>query len=494
MKFVHRNNESIKRDWPAGLIQGSVAFVSQDADQAAKANAALLDPVRYRTVPGIAYRLALVAAGEGDLAMSLNAPTGWDVAGGHALLIGAGGDLFDSAGARVTYDKAGVPENSSLARCFGGKTDLVSRYVHRSWEDVRVRRSSELAPASSLSFLEPGNVIDDPNLLSRAQGCLLGQFAGDALGSLVEFNSASEISRKYPTGPDRLTDGGTFSTIAGQPTDDSEMALALARSILAMGDYDRDDVAASYARWLESKPFDVGTTTSAALSAAVRALKAKGNPGTAALAAASRSSQANGALMRVSPLAIHSYAKGAEDTMALARADAELTHPHEVCQDANAVFAAAVAFAVRSGEAAEGVYQFALELASRGKISGPVLDRLTAARRGAPPEFEGSKMGWVLVAFQNAFYHLLHSASPEQAIIETVRSGGDTDTNAAITGALLGAVYGRDCIPQQWRRQIESCRPISGLPGVKRPRPALYWPVDVLNLAENLLVVGRSRK
>ena len=64
---------------------------------------------------------------------------------------------------------------------------------------------------------------------SRAQGCLLGQLAGDALGSLVEFQSPEEIHRSYPEGVRELADGGTWNTIAGQPTDDSEMALLLAR-------------------------------------------------------------------------------------------------------------------------------------------------------------------------------------------------------------------------------------------------------------------------
>ena len=75
---------------------------------------------------------------------------------------------------------------------------------------------------------------------SRAQGCLLGQLAGDALGSLVEFQSLEEIRRNYPGGVRELADGGTRSTIAGQPTDDSEMALLLARILTERGVYDPD--------------------------------------------------------------------------------------------------------------------------------------------------------------------------------------------------------------------------------------------------------------
>ncbi len=55
--------------------------------------------------------------------------------------------------------------------------------------------------------------------LFRAQGCLLGQLAGDSLGSLVEFLSPEDIQREYPAGVRNLADGGIWNTIAGQPTD-----------------------------------------------------------------------------------------------------------------------------------------------------------------------------------------------------------------------------------------------------------------------------------
>ena len=68
--------------------------------------------------------------------------------------------------------------------------------------------------------------------ISRAQGCFLGQLAGDALGSLVEFQTPEQIRQKYPDGVRELVDGGTWNTIAVQPTDDSEMALILARLLV----------------------------------------------------------------------------------------------------------------------------------------------------------------------------------------------------------------------------------------------------------------------
>ena len=77
--------------------------------------------------------------------------------------------------------------------------------------------------------------------VDRAQGCLLGQLAGDSLGGLVEFRSPEEIRRNYPKGVRELADGGTWNTIAGQPTDDSEMALSLARMLADQGRYDPEE-------------------------------------------------------------------------------------------------------------------------------------------------------------------------------------------------------------------------------------------------------------
>ena len=129
-----------------------------------------------------------------------------------------------------------------------------------------------------------------PERLSRAEGCLLGQLAGDSLGSLVEFQTPGEIRRRYPNGVRDLADGGTWWTIAGQPTDDSEMALGLARMLIKQQRYDSTKAFEAYEFWLNSDPFDCGSTVS-------RGLRGRPNP----------QSQANGALMRISPLGIFGW-------------------------------------------------------------------------------------------------------------------------------------------------------------------------------------------
>lgn len=300
------------------------------------------------------------------------------------------------------------------------------------------------------------------SVLDRAQGCLLGQLAGDSLGSLVEFKHPREIRDLYPEGVRDLADGGCWNLRAGQPTDDSELALALARSIVSHGGYSAAKARDAYRRWFASGPFDVGKATSRALR--------EGAP--------DGQTQANGSLMRVSPLGI--YAWNRRDGAELARLDSAITHPNPVCADSCAAFVAAVACGVAGGGAAE-----AWEKARETARVPAVREALDRAADGPPEDFM-THMGWVLVALRNAFFRLLHAPSLEDGVVETVHGGGDTDTNAAIAGALLGAVHGRAAVPARWTRAILECRPAPG-PGVARPRPPEYWPADALALAERLV-------
>jgi ADP-ribosylglycohydrolase len=105
-------------------------------------------------------------------------------------------------------------------------------------------------------------------------------------------------------------------------------------------------------------------------------------------------------------------------------------------------------------------------------------------RASLPSDFQ-SRMGWVLLALENAFFHL-RGSDFEEALVATVGQGGDTDTNAAICGALLGAATGKSAIPSRWILPVLACRSTVDA-GAPRPRPAAYWPDDILELAEALL-------
>jgi ADP-ribosylglycohydrolase len=309
----------------------------------------------------------------------------------------------------------------------------------------------------------------EASALSRAQGCLLGQLAGDALGGLVELRTPAEIRREYPDRIRELADGGTWDTLAGQPTDDSEMALMLARMLVEHKQYDAEEARKAYVFWLDSDPFDCDITVSSGL---------RGDP--------DPFRQANGAMMRISPLGIFGARYDLRQVAAWARQDAALTHPRPVCQQANALYAMAIAHAISSGIGAQDLYRQIKNWAKEMNVDDALM-KAVSAPSPAPPSDYLHQRGWVLTSFCNALWQLLYAPNLEEGVIDTVMRGGDTDTNAAITGALLGAVYGRDTIPARWVEKLLTCRPEAGVPNVRHPRPECFWPVDALQLAEQLV-------
>lgn len=433
----------------------TVVAMNETAGDYALVNHRAFAPAGVLAVPSIAYRLALSAAGEADVGVSITGGLdSYDVAAGHALVEAVGGRVLQLDGQPLVHARGAY-----FNGCVGGRSDLVEEAVRRV-NAISVSGRVPRKPA------RPKRRIAEAERLSRAQGVLLGQFAGDALGAQVEFKDPDTIRQLHSQGVTELRPGGTWSLVAGQITDDSEMALALARSLVGEGYYYPEAVGRAYVAWGASHPFDIGTTTRMGLSA----IEGRGRP--------NRESQANGALMRVSPIGI--AARSWKRAAVWARQDALLTHPHPVCVEASAAFAAAIAAGLE-GLRPEEMWKVAHEITE----DETVRECLLKARENGPRDATRNQ-GWVLIALQNAFHRLLSKQPLETALVDTVMMGGDTDTNAAICGALLGAAQGREAVPLRWRRQILGCRPVK-MAGVRHPRPTTYWTDDALELAEALV-------
>ena len=318
--------------------------------------------------------------------------------------------------------------------------------------------------------------------LDRARGVLYGQIIGDNLGALVEFRTVEEIAAQYPDGVREMSDGGAHGIAAGQPTDDSEMALALARSLVRKGCYDKDDVRKSYVRWANSDAFDMGLATTAAL--------VDDSPDS--------NSQANGALMRISPLAV-AYWRDSSRAGELARVDAAITHPNPVCSEANAHYVAALADVIAGGEQGEEGVGKLLEWleAQESAWLADWVDGVALLSNGEP-DFSVHQ-GWLRLALWALLQELRmvtgacevnhktledqvqgDTATFEESLVRVIDRGGDTDTNAAIVGAFLGGLFGASGIPQRWRVAVENCVPMKN-------RPQEYHPNDASSLAGELL-------
>src|SRR5688500_3935235 len=279
-----------------------------------------------------------------------------------------------------------VKPESRLSGCFAGAPAAAAQLAAYDWKSLE--KEPPLTARVSLGFPRRA---PEPRV-ARAQGALLGQVIGDSLGSLVEMKSPDEIARLHPSGVRELADGGVYHTIAGQPTDDSEMALALARCLVSSKEFLPDKVLDAYRAWMTTRPVDIGTTTERGL-----------------LGLHTTESESNGSLMRVSPLGVWAAGDPARAADA-ARQDSKLTHPNPVCLEACAAYAAAIAVGVAGGN------RDAMLQAALAHSTGAARDAIAS---GKPPADYFARMGWVLVALQNAFHHLRSSAF-EEALVATV--------------------------------------------------------------------------
>lgn len=296
-------------------------------------------------------------------------------------------------------------------------------------------------------------------LTERLQGCLWGLMCGDAVGAPAEFKTPQKLQELYPGGVQDLLRplGNTSHLEWGQITDDSEMAIALLESLLRTGGFNAADARDSYVAWAESDPLDIGNTICDALEYNIH------NP----------ASEANGALMRIAPLAMYAACHPQTDWRTAAAEDARLTHPNAKCAAANVIYVGAVRDALL-GLTREEIYANALAEAAQA----PALHALLLAAAESEPAYYPNG-GWLHHAFQAAFYQLLHAEDYRSAILTTVNRLGDPDTNAAIVGALLGAYFGISSIPAAWRNRLRACRPAT--------RPAHYHAEHAEELLRNLL-------
>lgn len=265
----------------------------------------------------------------------------------------------------------------------------------------------------------------------RAAASFLGVAIGDALGATTEFMTPAEIREKHGV-HDRIVGGGWLRLKPGNVTDDTDMALCIARAILEKGAFDLRAVADRFAAWLRSNPPDVGATC----RKGIRDYLLKGRLETPP----NEWDAGNGALMRMAPAALFSL--GDDALMAHAvLAQAHLTHNHPL-SDAACLCAGRMVHLALLGEGRTRLRREA--------------DALVAAH----PKFDfsryrGEASGYVVHTVQTVFHYFFTTRSFEECLVGVVNQGGDADTTGAIAGMIAGAYYGMTEIPDRWRKRLD---------------------------------------
>jgi ADP-ribosyl-[dinitrogen reductase] hydrolase len=268
-------------------------------------------------------------------------------------------------------------------------------------------------------------------IADRALAAFLGLAVGDALGATVEFVSREEIRTRHGVLRD-IVGGGWLRLRAGAVTDDTEMSLALARSLVRRGGLDPLDLCEEFARWLRSGPVDVGHTC----RRGIRRFLVEGT-----VAGPVREGDAgNGAAMRVLPVALATR-PGDERAARWTLAQAHVTHHHPLSD------AAALALVDMVG------------ILVAGGVRADVRERAEALVE-AHPEFaftpwRGRAGAHVVETLQTVFDVFFSENDFETTVIETVARGDDADTTGAIAGMLAGAAHGVAAIPRRWLRALD---------------------------------------
>jgi ADP-ribosyl-[dinitrogen reductase] hydrolase len=279
------------------------------------------------------------------------------------------------------------------------------------------------------------------NVADRVVGSCLGLALGDALGAPFEYRRAQLIPNPLPALELDRANGP-----AGSTTEDTSMARNLMRSLAARGGFDPHDLLRRHVEWFRSDPPDVATLTRLVLRRAARGEDAA----TAARAIWERRgpeiSAGNGSVMYCAPLGV-AYANRPEALFELAPALSALTHFDGRCQTAVLAVTLCVAALVR-GEPAQTAATSSLN-AVVDRDGGEELEFLVGAVGGSRP-IDGPDRSFCLFTAGVAFQALFRGGDVETELRRVASLGGDTDTNAAVAGALLGARDGPDGLPSPW--------------------------------------------
>lgn len=353
-------------------------------------------------------------------------------------------------------------------------TELTDAWLQKHFDESSLRFFEHLKQSSPAS-------ISDPTSLYTA--CLLGGAVGDALGGAVEFMSRAAIVQRF--GPQGITDYAEAYGGKGKITDDTQMTLFTAEGMLrgqmrgvhkGITSYD-NTVANAYCRWLATQGIDspgVSVDTDGWLFQQ-RELHSQRAPGTTCLNAlkhysgnpktATNNSKGCGGVMRVAPVGLFWFTFKPDDGSQRVFKDgcmcAAITHGHPSGYLAAGVLAVII-YELLNGlsliEAIAVAKQLLIAERDHQEVLAALNNAVALSQSNTPSEQAISELGegWVAEeALAISVYCALVGNDFEQGVQLAVNHDGDSDSTGAITGNILGIIYGLDSIPARWLEPLE---------------------------------------
>lgn len=285
---------------------------------------------------------------------------------------------------------------------------------------------------------------------------LLGTAVGDALGVPFE-TKLSNFELLVDWDGKSFLGSAHHKLLPGQYSDDTQMSLMVAESLIENKGFNPEDLAARYVDWMVSgRARGYGKTT---LLAVQNLLNGKhwsesGVPG----------SYGNGTAMRAAPFGIY-FRDDLKELIKVCKVDSAITHASEEAEAGSIAIALAAAYAVNNDT--DKLLHRIWEVLPASKVKNSIfsLSSLVESPYILPPQalrVIGTK-GNVKETVPAALYCFLRFDNYEDAVIASIRAGGDTDTTAAIVGALWGAKVGTQGIHPDWVSDVEDSEKLMAL-------------------------------
>ncbi|MDO9549969.1 MAG: ADP-ribosylglycohydrolase family protein [Methanoregula sp.] len=269
----------------------------------------------------------------------------------------------------------------------------------------------------------------------RQVGSLVALAVGDALGAPLEGSLQSEawVTEMLP--------GGRHFRKKGAITDDTLQAMAIAESLAACRGFNQKDLISRLFSGYEKRPEWYGPTSSLFFDL----VKSGTLPHHAAWLVHKRngSSRTNGSVMRGFPLGIF---YPAPEVYAISMACSQLTHYDAIAGHCSAFLNVMVSDMVRGMMPRTRAFRHALSLCHDPEVH---------AMLGSYDEHEPDPSLDSVLCSHAALHCFMHARTLEGAILSAINLGGDADTVGACCGALAGAYWGVEAVPERWKRDLE---------------------------------------
>ena len=284
-------------------------------------------------------------------------------------------------------------------------------------------------------------------MIDQFRGCLLGLAVGDALGTPVERLEAAEVQSRHGKVREMLG-GGYLHLAPGGVTEETELMLAVLDSYIETRHFDPIDVAERFLAWYRSGPREIDGLTREACENLLYGYNFERAGYDAWQAMPDSMRQGSASLPRGAPTGLLHY----HDHIHLigeSRVVSGITHYDERCKLACVCFNLAIAHLLLVG--AEGLLDELLEFIEPRNT--PLAYSLRAVSGMGERDLRSTPH--VLDALQSSLWAAIYCTEFEEGLTLLAGRGGDAGTICATAGALLGARFGADAIPERWLKPLQ---------------------------------------